>query len=93
MTGGYVMIDCTGLDLTKGTTQQTISGLYNQVESAVATGKELVAVNCIWGAGKPVTPISCFAIRIEANKWYVTASTLQIVVTKNDKVTINNLVS
>lgn len=27
MNGGYVMIDCIGLDLTKGSTEQTITGL------------------------------------------------------------------
>ena len=33
MNGGYIMIDCTGLDLTKGSTEQTITGLYSKVKT------------------------------------------------------------
>lgn len=92
MNGGYVMIDCTGLDLTKGSTEQTINGLYNKVQTAMKSNKPIYAYNAIWGTGKPITPIQVFVIQFDG---YVicTSSTLQIILTSSDVVTINNLVS
>lgn len=92
MNGGYIMIDCAGLDLTKGETPQTITGLHERVTEAVRTGKPIFANNCIWGAGKAVTPVQVFAIYFaDIETWIVTASTLQIIVPKNDSVTIVNM--
>lgn len=92
MNGGYVMIDCTGLDLLLGDTPQTIPGLHARIAEAVKTGKALYANNCIWGEGKPVTPVQVFAIYFSDIETYiVTASTLQIIVPKNDSVTIVNM--
>lgn len=90
-TGAYIGIDCKGLDLTKGSTEQTIAGIYEDVQTAMATGKPIVAYNCIWGTGKPVTPINVFAIQFDGEV-IVTASTLQVIVGSNDHVTINNMV-
>lgn len=90
MNGGYILIDCTGLDLIKGTTSQTVEGLYYRVKSAMAYNKPLFAINAIWGTGKPVTPIQCFAI-----DWgdviIVTSSTLQIIISPDDSIIINNM--
>lgn len=92
MNGGYIMIDCSGLDLLKGSTPQTITGLHARVTEAVKTGKALFANNCIWGSGKPVSPVQVFAIYFaDIETWIVTASTLQIIVPKNDSVTIVNM--
>ncbi len=84
------MVDCTGLDLTKGSTEQTINGLYARVKDAMAMNKEIIAYNCNWG-GLPVTPIGCMAIQVLSNTIVATASTLQIWITSADKVTIVNL--
>lgn len=91
MNGGYFMIDCTGLDLIKGSTEQTINGLYEECQKALKANKPVYAVNCVWSTNGLVTPINCMLIQFDG---YViaTASTLQIVVTSADKVTINNLV-
>ena len=89
MKGGYTLINCTGLDLIKGSTEQNISGIYNKVKSAMQTKKMMIAVNCNWN-GAYVTPISVFAIDF-GDYIIVTSSTLQIVVNTNDVVTINNL--
>jgi len=91
MNGGYIMIDCTGLDLIKGSTPQTVNGLYNAVKRAMPINKPMYAINCIWGSGKLVTPIQCMAIDFD-DYIICTASTLQIVVAPDDTVTINNLV-
>ena len=90
MNGGYIMIDCTGLDLTKGMTPQIIIGLYATCQTAMKTGKLICAYNCTWGV-IPVTPIPVFLIQINETEVIATASTLQIIVGSNDTVTINNM--
>lgn len=90
--GGYVMVDCEGLDLTKGSTPQTITGIYEKVQKAMKTSKEILACNCIWGTGLDVTPISVMVIQTDATTVTCTASTLQIIITSSNVITINNLV-
>lgn len=91
MKAGYVLVNCGGLDLTSESTQ-TISGLYKRVQSAMATGKMMIAENMIWGSGKPITPVSVFAIDMGSTYGiYVTASTLQIRISTADVVTIVNM--
>ena len=90
--GGYKMIDCTGLDLIKGLTPQTITGLYAKVHEAIEQNKPIYAYNCVWDDKGLVTPIQVFAIQFDG---YIicTASTFQIIVTTSDVVTIVNLVA
>ena len=92
MNGGYFMVDCTGLDLIKGSTPQSIPNLYARVKTAMASNKPIVAVNANWD-GLFCTPIHVFAIQIESDTVYCTASTLQIKVKSDDTVTIVNMVS
>lgn len=92
MKGGYINIDCSGLDLTKGTTEQTISGLYQTVKSAFKANKPIFAYNAIWGTNGIVSPIQVFVVDF-GTKFVCTSSTLQINVTNQDKVTISNLIS
>ena len=91
MNGGYVMIDCTGIDLTKGETPQTVTGLYKKVQTAMQTGKPIYAGGMIWGSGKPVTPVQVFCIQLYDDEVYCTASTLQVRVKNTDVVTIGNM--
>lgn len=90
MNGGYYMINCKGLDLTKGETPQTITGLYSKMENALSRNKPIYAYNCAWGS-LPVTPIEVFIIPLLENTIVATASTLQIWVTNEDVVTIQNM--
>lgn len=90
MNGGYIMVNCEGLDLLKGSTPQTITGLYAACQTAMKTGKLICAHNCTWGV-LPVTPIPVFLIQINASEVICTSSTLQIIVASNDSVTINNM--
>lgn len=92
MKGGYINIDCSGLDLTKGTTEQTITGLYQTVKSAFKANKPIFAYNAIWGTNGIVSPIQVFIVDF-GTKFVCTTSTLQINVTNQDKVTITNLIS
>ena len=91
MKGGYTMIDCTGLDLTKGSTEQTITGLYAKANEAHDLNKPIYVYNCTWGTQGTVSPIQIMIVEFDG---YLigTASTLQIIVTDEDVVTINNLI-
>ena len=93
MSGGYVMIDCKGLDLTSRE-EQTISGLYNDMITAIKSGKPLVAYNCVWGSNNdsPMTPIPFFAQNWNTTMVVGTASILNITCTSADKVNVTSLV-
>lgn len=92
MKGGYINIDCSGLDLTKGATEQTITGLYQTVKNAFKADKPIFVYNANWGANGIVSPIQVFVVDF-GTKFVFTTSTLQINVTNQDKVTITNLIS
>lgn len=86
---GYISIDCKGLDLL-ASESQTITGLYADVQEAIKTGKPIFAVNMVWGDVSPISPVQVFTVQFDG---YVicTASTLQVIITTEDGVTINNL--
>lgn len=89
MNGGYTMVDCGKANLL-AQSPQTISGLYQKSLDALATGKPVIANNCEYGVGVPMSPIPVFAI-IEAGIIIFTASILQIRVASDDSVTIVSL--
>ena len=86
---GYISIDCKGLNLL-AEEAQTIIGLYNEIQEAIETGKPMYATNLVWGTVSAIIPVQVFSVQWEG---YVilTASTLQVIVTTEDSVTINNL--
>ena len=91
MKGGYVLVDCKGLDLTSQSTQ-TITGLYAKVKKAMATGKMIIAENMIWGDDGYISPVHVFGIDMGSTYGiYCTASTLQIRISPADVVTIVNM--
>ena len=89
---GYILIDAPTLDLTKGSTEQTISGIYARVQAAMKTNKPIFVENAKWGT-KVMTPIQVMCQQEDATTVVATASTLQIWITSADKVTIVNLVA
>lgn len=92
--GGYFMIDCKGLDLTSDS-EQTISGLYAQMQKGLANGKPLMAYNCVWGTNSdaPLSPIHFFAQQWTTGLVVGTASILNITCTDADKVNVTSLVT
>lgn len=90
MNPGYIMIDCEELDLTEEE-PQTITGIYDRMQEALSTQKAVVACNCVWGDTGPVTPISVLLTTPAENTIVATASTLQVIVTSQDVVTIVNM--
>ena len=89
--GGYIMIDCGGLNLL-ASEPQTISGLYAKVKKAHEINKPIYALNCVYGSGVKLSPISVFAIN-ESGTIICTSSILQVRVASNDSVTITNLIT
>ena len=90
---GYILIDAPTLDLTKGSTEQSISGIYARVQAAMKTNKPIFVENAKWGTGNVMTPIQVMCQQEDATTVVATASTLQIWITSADKVTIVNLVA
>jgi hypothetical protein len=86
---GYISIDCKGLNLLADSAQ-TINGMYDDVQAAIKTGKPIYATNMVWGEVSDISPVQVFTVQFDG---YVicTASTLQVIVTTEDSVTINNL--
>lgn len=83
------MIDCKGMNLL-AQSAQTISGLYAKCVKALATGKPVIANNCVYGTGVKATPISVFGF-VDDSTIVLTASTLQIRIASTDSVTIVSL--
>jgi hypothetical protein len=88
--GGYIMIDCGGLNLLTSE-PQTISGLYAKVKKAHELNKPIYAVNCVDGSGVKMSPIHVFTIN-DSGTMIGTASILQVRVASDDSVTITNLI-
>lgn len=86
---GYISIDCKGLDLL-AESAQTINGLYNEIQEAIETGKPMFATKLFWGDVSEVSPVQVFSVQWDG---YVilTASTLQVIVTNEDSVTVVNM--
>ena len=83
--GGYIMVDCTGFDLSD-TTEQTITGLYNRTLDAMKTGKAIQCMNTNWD-GKPITPIEVFGWN-DNGTIYMNSCILQVSIKTGDKVTV-----
>lgn len=90
-TNGYVVVDCTGIDLLSET-KVTVPGIYAKVAEAFKANKTIIAAGCEYGTGVPMTPCPVFGI-LEAGTYILTASILQVRVGSDDGVTIVSLLS
>ena len=86
---GYVLVDCTGINLLAGE-KQTVTGIFAKSTEAINTGKPIYAINLQYGSGVPMTPVSVMAI-FEGGKYCFSASILQIWVDDEDGVEVVNL--
>lgn len=57
--GGYVMVDCKGLDLVGGGEESSLA-LYDELLKAISTNKPVVLYNCHYGENNLLTPVSAF---------------------------------
>lgn len=88
MNPGYIMVDCKGLDLTGGDTQQTINGIWNEAVTAIKSGKPIIAHNCVYGSGVPVSPVTCFGWYIADDEIVIVGATLHIHIKDDDTLTV-----
>ena len=91
MNGGYFLLDCTGLDLTKDTAQ-SISGCWQNAVNALKSNKPIIAHNCVYGTGVKVSPVECFGWYIAADEIVIVGATLHIHVKNNDTCTVLDVV-
>lgn len=91
MKGGYILLDCRGLELTSPV-KLTKTGIYKKVKDAYESGKPVYAVNCLW-EGDPMSPISVMITKRSSGNYIATASTLQIVIDENNGVEIINMLA
>ena len=93
MNGGYMMINCKNLDLTKTDATQEIPGLYAECMKAFSYNKPIQAYNCVYGSIGKVSPVPVFATIPETGKVCLTSSVLQLFVDSDDVVTINSMIA
>ena len=91
MKGGYILMDCGGLQLNSGSTQ-SISGFYNRAKKALESGKPVYACNCKMNT-VPATPVSVVAWQENSTTIIATGHVLRITIENDDDVTVTNLVA
>lgn len=84
MNGGYVMIDCTGLDLGD---PGTVPGLYKQTKAAIATGKPIQLYNVVNGE-QGFSPVPAFGGVESASSVFLSFTPVTIHISSGDAVTI-----
>lgn len=87
---GYIMVDCGGLELNSAE-KQTIDGIYERGLEALATGKPILAVNCVMSEA-PCSPFSVVAWPKNGGI-IATGHVLRLAIDSDDGVTVTNLVS
>ena len=90
MNGGYCMVDCTGLVLTNGN-NQTINGIYKQIDAAAKSGKPIWAYNCGYNDGV-LSPVPGMVL-YEGDEYCFTSSILQVWVAEDDVCRVVSLLS
>lgn len=89
MANGYIMVDCTGINLLAGE-KQTVSGIFAKSTEAYESNKPIWAINLQYGSGVKMTPVPVMAIK-EGGKYCFSASILQIWIDDEDGVEVVNL--
>lgn len=84
------MVDCQGLDLTSET-KVTKTGFYKLAKKALAQDKPIVAYNCVYGTGKPVSAITCFGWRLSSTSIVIVGATLHITIDSDDGVVVQDV--
>ena len=91
MASGYILVDCTGVELTADSAT-TISGLHAKAKAAKDTGKVCFACNCTYN-GYKVSPIPVQVIEVTGGTIIASADWLQVFITSADSVTVQNMLA
>ena len=89
--GGYVLVDCGGLELNDDSTQ-SISGIYKRAKAALNSGKLCLACNCLMNDG-PCSPVSVAAWQEDSTTIIATGHVFRVTIESDDDVTVTNLVA
>lgn len=92
MNGGYIMVDCSGLDLTDNEAQ-TITGIWDKAVEAIEADKPIIAHNCEYGTGVKVSPVTCFGWYIDFDEIVIVGATLHIHIKDDDTATVLDVAS
>ena len=84
MNGGYVIIDCNGVDLG---TLGTVTGFYEKTKTAVETGKPIVLNNVVNGTQK-FTPITAYGGIESATSVFLSFFPVTLHVSNEDVITM-----
>ena len=87
MNGGYCLVDCKGLNLTGGSTPQTITGIWDDAVNALKTKKPIIAENTVYGTGNPVSPVTVFGWYISTTEIVIVGATIHVHIKNDDTVT------
>ncbi len=91
MNGGYIMVNCTGLNLSE-TDPQSISGIWNEAKKAIAANKPIVAYGAIYGSAD-VSPVPVFGWYLAEDEIVIVGATLHVHVKDDDTATVLDVVS
>lgn len=91
MKGGYLNVDCSGLDLNKSTAQ-TITGIWDKAVNALKQEKPIFAYGCTYGTAL-VSPVPVFGWYIAADEIVIVGATLHVHIKDNDSATVLDVVS
>ena len=90
MNGGYIMIDCMGLDLSDNS-PQSITGIWAEAKKAMAANKPMVAYGSVYGSAE-VSPVPAFGWYLAANEIVIVGATLHVHVKNDDTATVLDVV-
>lgn len=91
MKEGYILVDCGGLELNDSTTQ-SITGLYKRAQAALASGKAVLACNCLMNDGY-CSPVSVAAWQEDSTTIIATGHVFRVAIESDDDVTVTKLVA
>lgn len=91
MNGGYIMADCTGLDLSDSSPQE-IAGIWDKAVTAMKQNKPIIAHGCDYN-GSLVSPVTTFGWYIAADEIVIVGATLHCHIKDNDTVTVLDVAS
>lgn len=86
MNGGYIMVNCKGLELTE-TDPQSVDGIWEAAKEAIKANKPIVAYNSFY-ANSPVSPVTCFGWALSATEIVIVGATLHIHVKSDNTATV-----
>lgn len=81
---GYVLVDCTGLDLGN---PGTVDGLYNKVTAAVGTGKPIILTGIVNGT-QAFSPIAAYGGIESTTSVFLSFFPITLHISSDDAVTI-----